>query len=193
MKKSVIVLIAIIYVAAIGLVSFYGLKFKVFEEVVPVESIELLNTGLNTDKNGEQEGANYRYYAHAGNEMDSDDKLFFLVDPIVFLPATYDEEKEEGMIYDFTAPDFVVGVVLSFDYTTEDNQEATALFSKRFLPQVKSISSKDMLTKRDELQKYVDSGNHQTIGKLVIKHQGAKNMLKQFFATSEFIENYEYE
>lgn len=53
MKKSVIVLIAIIYVAAIGLVSFYGLKFKVFEEVIPVESVELLNTGLKTDSKGE--------------------------------------------------------------------------------------------------------------------------------------------
>ena len=171
---------------------FKGINMLYLE--APVEEMETTNISDTTiARIYKQQGANYRYYAHAGNEMDSDDKLFFLVDPIVFLPATYDEEKEEGMIYDFTAPDFVVGVVLSFDYTTEDNQEATALFSKRFLPQVKSISSKDMLTKRDELQKYVDSGNHQTIGKLVIKHQGAKNMLKQFFATSEFIENYEYE
>ena len=53
MKKSVIVLIAIIYVAAIGLVSFYGLKFKVFEEIIPVESVELLNTGLKVNDKGE--------------------------------------------------------------------------------------------------------------------------------------------
>ena len=160
----------------------------------PVEEMKTTNISDTTvARIYKQEGANYRYYAHAGNEMDSDDKLFFLVDPIVFLPATYDEEKEEGMIYDFTAPDFVVGVVLSFDYTTEDNQEATALFSKRFLPQVKSISSEEMLTKRDELKKYVDSGKHQTVNGVVIKHQGAKDMLKQFFATSEFIEKYEYE
>ena len=50
-----------------------------------------------------------------------------------------------------------------------------------------------MLTKRNALKKYVDSGKHQTIGEVVIKHQGAKDMLKQFFATSEFIEKYEYE
>lgn len=46
MKKSVIILIGIIYVASIALVSFFGLKFKVFEQEIPVESIELLNEGL---------------------------------------------------------------------------------------------------------------------------------------------------
>lgn len=171
---------------------FTGINMLYLE--APVE--EMVTTSLDTTTTAniyKQAGANYRYYAHPGNELDSDDKSFFLVDPIVFLPATYDEEKEEGMIYDFVAPDFVVGVVLSFDYTTEDNQEATALFSKRFLPQVKSISSEEMPTKRDALKKYVDSGEHQTVNGVVIKHQGAKDMLKQFFATSEFIENYEYE
>ena len=43
MKKSVIILIAIIYVASIALVSFFGLKYKVFEEVIPVESVEILD------------------------------------------------------------------------------------------------------------------------------------------------------
>ena len=47
MKKSVIILIAIIYVASIALVSFFGLKFKVFEEVVPVESVKILDENLN--------------------------------------------------------------------------------------------------------------------------------------------------
>ena len=171
---------------------FTGINMLYLE--APVEEMKTTNISDTTvARIYKQQGANYRYYAHAGNEMKSDDKSFFLVDPIVFLPATYDEEKEEGMIYDFVAPDFVVGVVLSFDYTTEDNQEATALFSKRFLPQVKSISSKDMLTKRDALKEYVDGGKHQTVNGVVIKHQGAKDMLKQFFATSEFIKKYEYE
>ena len=43
MKKSVIILIALIYVVSIALVSFFGLQFKVFEEVIPVERIEILN------------------------------------------------------------------------------------------------------------------------------------------------------
>ena len=50
MKKSVVILIAIIYVAAIALVSFFGLQFKVFEQIVPVEKIEILNTGLKENE-----------------------------------------------------------------------------------------------------------------------------------------------
>lgn len=43
MKKSVIILIALIYVASVALVSFFGLQFKVFEEVIPVERVEITN------------------------------------------------------------------------------------------------------------------------------------------------------
>lgn len=45
MKKSVVILIAIIYIASIALVSFFGLQFKVFEEVIPVERVEITNEG----------------------------------------------------------------------------------------------------------------------------------------------------
>ena len=47
MKKSVVVLIALIYILSIALVSFFGLQYKVFEEVIPVERIEILNEGLD--------------------------------------------------------------------------------------------------------------------------------------------------
>ena len=43
MKKSVIILIAIIYIASVALVSFFGLQFKVFEEIIPVERVEITN------------------------------------------------------------------------------------------------------------------------------------------------------
>ena len=46
MKKSVIILIALIYVAAIAVVSFFGLQFKVFNQVVPVSSIVIDNKDL---------------------------------------------------------------------------------------------------------------------------------------------------
>ncbi|MBE6531288.1 MAG: hypothetical protein E7679_04265 [Ruminococcaceae bacterium] len=45
MKKSVVIIIALIYIASIALVSFFGLQFKVFEEVIPVERIEIINDG----------------------------------------------------------------------------------------------------------------------------------------------------
>ena len=53
MKKSVIILIALIYVASVALVSFFGLQFKVFEEVISVEKVEITNEG---QKNNEQLG-----------------------------------------------------------------------------------------------------------------------------------------
>ena len=75
MKKSVVILIAIIYVAAIALVSFFGLQYKVFEEIVSVERIEILNEGLqehaslgkyiiiNPDENGDRRfQIQYRVY-----------------------------------------------------------------------------------------------------------------------------------
>lgn len=43
MKKAVIIIIVLIYVASVALVSFFGLQFKVFEEVIPVERIEITN------------------------------------------------------------------------------------------------------------------------------------------------------
>ena len=43
MKKSVIILIALIYIASVALVSFFGLQFKVFEQIIPVERVEITN------------------------------------------------------------------------------------------------------------------------------------------------------
>ena len=53
MKKSVVILIALIYIASVALVSFFGLQFKVFEEVIPVERVEITNEG---QKYNEQHG-----------------------------------------------------------------------------------------------------------------------------------------
>ena len=52
MKKSVVILITIIYIASIALVSFFGLQFKVFDEIVYSNKIELLNEDIKI-KNGE--------------------------------------------------------------------------------------------------------------------------------------------
>ena len=47
MKKSVIILIAVIYVAAIAIVSFFGMDFEMFEQVIYVEEVKLKNEGLD--------------------------------------------------------------------------------------------------------------------------------------------------
>lgn len=52
MKKSVVILIAIIYIASIALVSFFGLQFKVFNAIVYSTKIELLNEDIKINKSG---------------------------------------------------------------------------------------------------------------------------------------------
>ena len=47
MKKSSIILIAVIYVCAIVLVSFFGLNYKEFNKVVYASSVEVINTPDN--------------------------------------------------------------------------------------------------------------------------------------------------
>lgn len=50
MKKSVVILIALIYVASIAIVGFLGLQAKSYNDVVYVESIEILSE-YSIDKN----------------------------------------------------------------------------------------------------------------------------------------------
>ncbi len=52
MKKSVIVLIGVIYVMAIAVVSFFGLKIDTLNEVIYVEKIECTNEELKTTSDG---------------------------------------------------------------------------------------------------------------------------------------------
>lgn len=66
MKKSVVIIIALIYVAAVALVSFFGLAHKTFDEVVYVSDIKLTSPGIKPApsdvpilENGEKE---YDYY-----------------------------------------------------------------------------------------------------------------------------------
>ena len=65
MKKPVVILIALIYIASVALVSFFGLQFKVFEEVIPVERVEITNEG---QKNSAQHGDYLVIYPDANGE-----------------------------------------------------------------------------------------------------------------------------
>lgn len=161
----------------------------------PVEDLTMTSVDNSTKATFyTQKDALYRYYAHPGNNKKADDKDFFIVDPIVFLPTDCikkdkDDQYGVGKLYDFEAPDFVVGVVLSFDYTLPDGTKARAILSKRFIPQVKAISTSDMLKKKASLDTYVKNGVHQTVNNVKIKHNKAKEMLKQFFSTAEYIKD----
>ena len=89
MKKSVVILIAIIYVAAIALVSFFGLQFKVFEEIIPVERIEILNAGL-------RENESVGKYAIVF--LDENDEAKYLIECRVYPDDATD--KEVSFAYD---------------------------------------------------------------------------------------------
>lgn len=52
MKKSVIILIGIIYLASVVLVNFYGMEARSFNPVVYTESIELLNDDIELKDDG---------------------------------------------------------------------------------------------------------------------------------------------
>lgn len=89
MKKSVVILIAIIYVASIALVSFFGLQYQNFFEIVYTEQIELLGDNIKTNDKGEKyvvilpdEEGNYayqiQYRVHPDNATNS--KVDFVFD-----------------------------------------------------------------------------------------------------------------
>lgn len=65
MKKSVIILIAIIYVSSIAIVSFFGMDFEMFEQFVYVEEVKLTNDGL---KPGGQSTGDYYAFVYPDSE-----------------------------------------------------------------------------------------------------------------------------
>jgi len=50
MKKSTVIFIAIIYLSSIAIISFFGMKIAVYNEIIPVTAIECIN---ETDENVE--------------------------------------------------------------------------------------------------------------------------------------------
>lgn len=52
MKKSVVILIAIIYVASIALVSFFGLNFKSYNEKIYVSDVKIVNSDVLLNEEG---------------------------------------------------------------------------------------------------------------------------------------------
>jgi len=52
MKKSVVILIAVIYVMAVVLVSFFGIQATLLEETIYVNKIEIINKGVTTLPDG---------------------------------------------------------------------------------------------------------------------------------------------
>ena len=112
-------MIAVIYVVSIALVSFFGLQFKVFEEIVPVSGVEILNDGLKDsemwgkyavvlpDENGEWH-YQIKYRVHPDEESNSEVKF------------TYDTQNtavsiDEFGVVTFTRPGMVKVILIPSD------------------------------------------------------------------------------
>ena len=54
MKKSVVILIGVIYVAAIALVSFFGINPELLEETIYVSNVELVDDDIQISAGGSQ-------------------------------------------------------------------------------------------------------------------------------------------
>lgn len=52
MKKSVVILILVIYLVSVALVSFFGLQYKTFDEIIYTEKIEFLNDDIKAMDDG---------------------------------------------------------------------------------------------------------------------------------------------
>lgn len=61
MKKSVVVLLIVIYAAAIVFVNFFGMEFLAFNEVVYTESVECINSDMIEHSTGEYKYAVVKY------------------------------------------------------------------------------------------------------------------------------------
>lgn len=132
MKKSVVILIALIYVAAIAVVSFFGLQFKVFDEVVPVSEIKILNNDLKTlgdgtpyavvrlDKNGR---AQFLIEYKVTPENASNTDVTFAYDKT----STVASVDERGLVT-FTGPGFIKVTVIASDGSNVQAQIALAAY-----------------------------------------------------------------
>ena len=54
MKKSVVILIGLIYVASILVVTFFGLKHNTFFDDIVVENVEIINEGIRYTRDGQK-------------------------------------------------------------------------------------------------------------------------------------------
>ncbi len=117
MKKSVIILIALIYIVSVALVSFFGLKAKVFNPIVYTESVELLNTDLKTNDEGE------RYVVVRPDENgERKYQILYRVHP--------DNATEDGVIFSYDK---------DIDYVTID-EDGVVTFSQKGVVVVEIIA-----------------------------------------------------
>lgn len=110
MKKSVIVLIGVIYVLAIAVVSFFGLQIETFNETIYVSSIEIINEDIKI----------------------ADDGTKYVIIDYVDDPANPTSYQLEWRVY----PDDATRKIVEFNYDetrtfVEVNEFGTVIFNRK--------------------------------------------------------------
>ena len=136
MKKSVVILIAVIYVMAVVLVSFFGIQAELLEETVYVNKIEIINkdTTYATDGvtktvdiffNG-KETAEYQLQWRVTPTNASNKKVFFNYDN----QKTFVSVDENGLVT-FTRPGVITITLTPQDGTLLENAPSITIRAKR--------------------------------------------------------------
>lgn len=84
MKKSVIVLIGIIYIAAIVFVGFFGMKLTAYDEMIYITDIECVNEELkvsNDPETNEEQKSIWFKFKQGGNELENTITIKYKVYP----------------------------------------------------------------------------------------------------------------
>ncbi len=173
MKKSVILLILIVYVASIMIVGFYGIKIKVYDEKIMVEDIICENLEEfncvdceTTDKESfkkrfEEKGINYCAMIDFSSEYA--EKGYVFVVKFAVLPRT---ATKQGIEFIFDSGDQTTSSVENNSSTTQtkpaytivDNKNGTAtitLYKKRsFTFQVRPLDRASNVVKTVEIYVY---------------------------------------
>ena len=132
MKKSVVILITLIYVASIALVGYLGLKAQSYNDVIYVEGIEILNE-YSVER---ATGAKYLYFEPDGDDRSiqincvarpddaSDVKIIYQLEKDCEI-ATIDENGLLNFTVDGSKPVYSVKVYLYSNQNTSISDELT--------------------------------------------------------------------
>ena len=136
MKKSVVILIAVIYVMAVVLVSFFGIQAELLEETIYVKGIEIINKDTDLADDGVtktvdiyfngKETAGYQIQWRVTPTNASNQKVFLNYDTT----KTFVTVDENGQVT-FTRPGVITITLTPQDGTLLENAPSITIRAKR--------------------------------------------------------------
>ena len=120
MKKSVVILIAVVYIAAVALVSFFGIQAELLEETIYVNKIEIVNKDV-TVKDG-QKSVDVYFNGNETVEYQLDWRVYPTNATNTNVVFNYDEQKtfvsvDENGLVTFTRPGVIKISITPADLT----------------------------------------------------------------------------